>query len=105
MLLEEFKNYINDNLAVLVYISTTECNVCKALRPKVENMIQKEYPKIKFIYIESNKYPEIAAQYSVFTVPTLLVFFDGKESIRKSRYIGVQELSNNIERSYNMIFS
>ena len=104
MNLNEIEDYIKSNLAVLVYISTTECNVCKALKPKVEELLTNDFPKMKFIYIESNKQADIAAQYSVFTVPTILVFFDGKEHIRKSRFIGIGELFASMERTYNLIF-
>jgi hypothetical protein len=48
--------------------------------------------------------PEVAAQNRVFAVPTLLVYFDGREYIRKSRNIGIGELEREIERPYSMIF-
>jgi hypothetical protein len=49
--------------------------------------------------------PEVAAQNQVFAAPTILVFFEGRESIRKSRNIGIGELQREIERPYEMIFS
>jgi thioredoxin 1 len=52
-------------------------------------LIQSEFPKIKLIYIKSDILPEVAAQNQVFAAPTILVFFDGKEYIRKSRNIGI----------------
>jgi thiol-disulfide isomerase/thioredoxin len=90
--------------ALLVYFSTETCNVCKVLKPKVAALIQASFPEIKMVYIQTDKLPEVAAQNRVFAVPTLLVYFDGREYIRKSRNIGIGELEREIERPYSMIF-
>lgn len=90
--------------ALLCYFSTEACNVCKILKPKVSELIESEFPKIKLAYIKSDKLPEVAAQNQVFAAPTILVFFDGREYIRKSRNIGIGELYKEIERPYSMIF-
>ena len=67
--------------------------------------MQKEFPRIKLVYIKSDKLPELAAQNQVFAAPTVLIFFEGKEYIRKSRKIGINELQQEIERPYSLIFS
>ncbi len=90
--------------AFLLYFSTPSCNVCKVLKPKIIKLLETEYPKIRFYYIDIEKHKKIAAEHSVFTIPTILVFFAGKETIRKSRYIGVKELSDYIRRPYSMLF-
>ena len=90
--------------ALLAYFSTDVCNVCKVLKPKVEELVQSEFPQIRLVYIKSDKLPEVAAQNSVFAVPTIIVFFDGREYIRKSRNIGIGELRNEIDRPYSMMF-
>ena len=91
--------------ALLVYFSTEVCNVCKVLKPKVAELIAAEFPKIKLVYIQSDKFPEIAAQNQIFAAPTIVVYFDGREYIRKSRNIGISELQQEIERPYLMLFS
>ena len=103
--LDEFKkDIIEVNESVLVYFSTKACNVCKVLRPKIEELLKDEFPKMIFHYVDCEDEMEIAAQYSVFAVPSILVFFDGRESIRKSRNIGMNQLAQEIERIYNMIY-
>lgn len=101
---EEFLKLKDEEPALLAYFSTEACNVCKVLKPKVAELIQSEFPKIKLIYIKSDILPEVAAQNQVFAAPTILVFFDGKEYIRKSRNIGIGELQKELERPYSMIF-
>jgi len=51
-----------------------------------------------------NEAKEIAGQLSVFTVPTILIFFDGKELIRTSRNISIEQLRGQIRRYYQLIF-
>lgn len=100
---EDLNNLISSEAAVAVYFSAPHCGVCHALRPKVEELLSNEFPKIKFIHIEIDKSPTISGEYSVFSAPTLLVFFDGKEFLRKVRLMGIKELHDKIERPYTML--
>lgn len=102
--LEEFNEIKQNNKGVLFYFSNDTCNVCKVLKPKIYEMLQDNYSEIPFYYVDISLTPEISAQNSVFTIPTLIVFFDGKETIRKSRHIGVDELKDSIKRPYEILF-
>ena len=102
--IEEFSNVLKENEAVLAYFSTEICSVCKVLKPKVEEMISKSFPRIRAVYIQSDQLPELAAQLNVFTAPTVVVFFDGRESIRKSRAFGIDQLRGEISRPYDLLF-
>jgi thioredoxin 1 len=103
--LEEFNRFREEVPALLAYFSTDACNVCKVLKPKTERMLRAEFPEMKAVYIQSDVLPEIAGQHRVFAVPTILIFFDGRETIRKSRHISLDELRNEIGRPYGFIFS
>ncbi|RIH67214.1 thioredoxin [Mariniphaga sediminis] len=102
--LEEFNKLKEEEPALLGYFSTDTCSVCKVLKPKVEELVRDEFPRIKPVYVRLDILPEIAGQQQVFTAPTILVFFDGRETIRKSRNIGIEELRKNIDRPYSLIF-
>jgi len=95
---------IKSNKAVLFYFSTNSCAVGEALAPKILNMLNTDFPKIKFYSIDLNDSPELSANYNAFVEPTIIVFFEGKETIRKSRNIGIIELQNIIKRYYELIF-
>ncbi|HDR51951.1 MAG TPA: thioredoxin [Mariniphaga anaerophila] len=103
--LEEFNKLKQKETALLGYFSTEACNVCKVLKPKVAELIVEEFPEVKLAYIKSDVLPDVAGQHQIFAAPTILVFFDGRETIRKSRNIGIDELRRDIERPYSMIFS
>ena len=102
---DDFLESVKSNNAVCFYLSTPECNVCKVLKPKVIEMIEKDFPQIQFCYINLNEGKEISGQLSVFSVPTILIYFDGKETIRSSRNIHLEELREQIDRYYQMIFN
>lgn len=102
---QKLRDKIEQESAVLVYFSTPDCNVCKVLRPKVRELVSANFPKMGFYYINTSEIPEASAQFSVFTVPTIAVFIDGKEIIRKSRNFGIVELQSEIRRPYSLYFT
>ncbi|MCF7803107.1 MAG: thioredoxin family protein [Candidatus Marinimicrobia bacterium] len=102
--LQDLQRQIQNSSAGLFYFSTSDCNVCKVLKPKVEELLSQSFPKMEFYYIDCEAYPDVAAQFQVFTVPTLIAYFDGREAFRKSRSVGIQELASAIQRPYTMLF-
>ena len=102
--LEELHQDLHANPAVLVYFSHQTCNVCKVLKPKVRDLIANNFPHITLLYVDTVKYPEVAGQYSVFTVPTILVFFEEKEYVRESRHISLTSFSERIDKLYSVYF-
>jgi thioredoxin-like negative regulator of GroEL len=99
-----FDQILAENDAVLSYFSTENCSVCKVLKPKIILMIKESFPKMKLVFVDSGQFPELAAQHRVFAAPTILVFFAGRETIRKSRTFGLEELSAEIVRPYSILF-
>lgn len=89
---------------VVIYFYNTSCSSCEVLRPKIRAMVNESFPEIKFEEINAQEYPGITAEAAVYASPTIIAYFEGKESIRESRYISVQQLEEKIERYYNMLF-
>lgn len=102
--LEEIKNFIGNNKMALLLFSTENCSVCVDLKPKIEELSIK-YPNLKVIKIDMNKLTEASGEYSVFTIPTVDLYIEGKETIRKGRFVSVQQLDILISRYYNILFS
>lgn len=101
---EEFESLVENNFALLLYFSRETCSVGEALEPKVIKMLEEEYPKIPFYFVDMDKTPSIAADFQVFVEPTIIVLFDKKETIRKTRVISIPELSESLERIYQIAF-
>jgi len=101
--LENLESILAENIAVIIYFTSPACNVCKVLRPKLMEITAKTYPDIGRYYVDISETPEIAAQYSVFAAPTIIVLFEGKEFARKSRSMSPELLMKEIERPYSIL--
>ena len=99
---EELKELIKSNDMLLIYFGIEKCGVCESMKPKVENMI-KNYPNINAVMVEADKNLNIAAKFNVFTVPVILLYIEGKETIREARIISLDNLEKKIAR-YCQIF-
>ena len=102
--LTSIQNEIKANSAVLIYFFSNNCAPCISLRPKIQALISEDYDKIKMILIDSEQHPEITAHYGVFANPTLLLFFEGNEHLRWSKYVSVSQIAEAIDRPYNLLF-
>ena len=102
--IDEFESFVEENAGTVVYFSTPECNVCKVLKPKLISMLEENYPRMKFAYVDISEARELAGQQRIFTVPTILFFFEGKEFLRKSRNINFAELNGELSRIYSIVF-
>lgn len=95
---------IPENFNGVLYFSHQHCGVCKVLRPKVEQLLTEEYPELSFHYVDIEKEPKTAAGYTVFTVPVILVFFEGQEFYRFKGGVSIGELARQISRPYELKF-
>ena len=100
MTLEELQNIIRSEVGVLLYFSGEKCNVCHALRPKFKELFDKELPLIKQIYLDAHENAEISAHYQVFSVPTMIVFLDGREFVREGRAVSLHQMTEQLKRPY-----
>ena len=94
---QEHANLINQTANILVYFSYPECQVCRILKPKVQELLN-QYPLFEFLYIDINLHPKFKGEYMVFAVPTIILFQKGRELQRFSRHISVAELETYLER-------
>jgi len=98
----EIDKIISTGEPVLIYFSGENCSVCKVLKPKINEVIPQNFPKIKIYEIKADLYKEIASNFSVFSIPTILVFFDSKEFFRKGRNLSISQFVNELKRPYTL---
>ena len=103
--IENIKNIINENMAVMLYFSAPTCNVCHALKPKLLEAIDENFDKFEIVSVDTSIEQEVAAHFSVFAIPTVLIFLDGKEFLRKSRHMSIGEVISEIKRPYEIMMS
>jgi len=95
--MDQVLRLIDENELAFVYISRKNCGVCHAVQPQVQEML-KEFPTIKPIQVSADDVPEVASQFTVFTVPALLLFAEGKEVIREARFVVMDELHRKFQQ-------
>ena len=105
MTLESIQEIISQKPAVALYFSAPTCNVCHALKPKLFAALGENFKELEIISIDVSEDQAVAAYFSVFAIPTLLVFLDGREFLRKSRHMSVDEVVCEITRPYGIMFS
>jgi thioredoxin-like negative regulator of GroEL len=102
--LEQLKQVEAEQIPAIIYFSHQQCNVCKVLKPKIRDMIENNFPRMMLYYVNTREHPDMAGQYSVFTVPTILVFFEGREYIRESRHISIPAFQDRLEKLYRIYY-
>lgn len=82
-------------ISIVQYGSDT-CQPCGALETKLGAWV-KEHEGIDYSYVSVELEPAKAAQQSVFTVPAIVVYMDGKELMRRAGYFNIDELLEQVE--------
>ena len=95
---------IEHEQGLLIYFSTDSCSVCKVLKPQVSQLLLDRFPRMTSLYVDTDKSPVISGQHRVFTIPTILLLFEGKEHLRYSRNISLHQLEESIHKPYSLVF-
>ncbi|CAC5343766.1 MULTISPECIES: thioredoxin [Planktothrix] len=68
----------NSDVPVLVDFYATWCGPCQMMTPILEEVNQEMNQQIQIVKIDSDKYPELASQYNIMALPTLILFKKGQ---------------------------
>ena len=94
---DEFDSAIKEGL-VLVDFFATWCGPCKMLTPVIEEMDEKgEFGDIKILKVDVDECGDIARDYRIQAVPTLMLFRGGKVVNTAMGYKNENELLNFIK--------
>ncbi len=95
--MEQVEAFLEEEGLRLLYITTTTCNVCKSILPKLETLLE-AFPHIASAKIEADRLQEAKGKFLVFSVPAVLLYYEGKELHRSARFIQFAELRAEFER-------
>lgn len=102
--MEEVKSFSEEPGLQFLYVLTTHWSVCHGLLPQVEEVMH-DFPRIQTSLANAEDIPELVGFLSIFTVPVLILFADGKEMLREARIVHVEEFKRKIGKIYEAFYS
>lgn len=99
--LDMVEHFIKKNSLSFLYISRPNCSVCHALLPQVLEVME-SFPHIQLGHINADTVEEIAGKFSIFTIPVLLLFVEGKEYLREARIVHLDLFTQKIHKIYEL---
>lgn len=90
--IEQYQSVIERDF-VLIYFYSDTCNVCINVKERL-----KSFEELLPIYSVNTEKRDIAGQCTVFTVPTVLIYSNGREMLRTSRFIDFDAIERIVSR-------
>ncbi|MFQ8603025.1 MAG: thioredoxin [Anaerovoracaceae bacterium] len=76
---ENFENeVINSDRPVLIDFWAAWCGPCRMIAPVIKEIAEESDGKFKVAKVNVDEEPELASAFSIMSIPTMIVFKDGK---------------------------
>jgi thioredoxin 1 len=93
---DNFQDVLSQNEVVFVDFYANWCGPCKMLTPSVEKLAN-EHPEVKVVKVDIDNEPEIAMNYQVQSIPTLITFKNGEATARQLGFVPYEKLEDMIK--------
>ena len=89
---EDFNDVISKGKVIVDFFATW-CGPCKMLGPVFEK-VSEEVNDVKFVKLDVDKFNDIAREYGVMSIPTLILFENGKEVKKEIGFMSEDKLKD-----------
>lgn len=96
--MEKLSDIIKSGQLTLVDFFATWCGPCKMMHPVLEQLKDDLGDSIRILKIDVDKNESLSETYRIQSVPTLMLFKEGKQLWRQSGAMRVQELKDLIAK-------
>lgn len=97
--MEKFNSIINSNKPVLVDFFAEWCGPCKTMAPILKEVKTNLGDKATIIKVDVDKNQDAAMAYQIRSVPTLILFKNGKPVWKQSGVVPAHELVRLLEQN------
>lgn len=96
--METFNELISSSdVPVIVDFFAEWCGPCKTMSPILKQVKDMQGDKVRIVKVDVDKNNALTMQYSIQSVPTLMIFKNGKQMWRQSGVINAGELNKIVE--------
>jgi thioredoxin 1 len=93
-----FNETIQKNKLVFVDFWASWCGPCRALAPTIEELAKDYCGKVLIGKLDVDENPATAEQFQVFSIPTMIIFKNGKEAERLVGLCAKKNIENALQK-------
>ncbi|HNZ68275.1 MAG: thioredoxin [Prolixibacteraceae bacterium] len=94
-----FENIINTDKPVLVDFYAEWCAPCKVVPPLLKQVKERFNDNIRIIKVNVDSNPSIAGRYDIRSIPTLMLFRNGRTLWKAAGVRAVEEITRVVEQA------
>ena len=89
---ERLQQIEHTDIPLLVDFLASWCGPCQAMAPAFAKAAEKLEPQIRLAQVNTEEEQQLAAQFGIHSIPTLMLFRDGREVARQAGALGEADI-------------